>query len=198
MYGLLPRKSRETYNKFFVGVTYNVALIFLLKRSWSFFFFFFFFFFFELALVQSFNFQELVFMGATSILLSDCGARCKALIGLVKESVQGGCFHGSILPVLSMTARSANTDDGVHVDILTRGFWNMSEDAFYDIRVFFIQTHPSIIQQTPTGDMNRPRSRNMDSKLGKLSMAYSLLRSCSGDMERRQQTSITPLPSCDG
>ena len=37
----------------------------------------------------------------------------------------------------SMTACSANTDDGAHVDIRARGFWNMSQDAFFDVRVFY-------------------------------------------------------------
>lgn len=31
----------------------------------------------------------------------------------------------------SMTARSANTDDGARVDIRARGFWNTSQDAFF-------------------------------------------------------------------
>ena len=37
----------------------------------------------------------------------------------------------------NMTARSANTDDGARVDIRARGFWNVSQDAFFDIRVFY-------------------------------------------------------------
>ena len=37
----------------------------------------------------------------------------------------------------SMTARSANTDDGVRADIRARGFWNRSQDAFFDVRVFY-------------------------------------------------------------
>ena len=37
----------------------------------------------------------------------------------------------------SMTVCSANTDDRAHVDIRARGFWNMSQDAFFDVRVFY-------------------------------------------------------------
>ena len=37
----------------------------------------------------------------------------------------------------SMTARSANTDDGARADIRARGFWNQSQDAFFDVRVFY-------------------------------------------------------------
>ncbi|MCG8626248.1 MAG: hypothetical protein MJE68_30150, partial [Proteobacteria bacterium] len=36
-----------------------------------------------------------------------------------------------------MTARSANTEDGARVDIRARGFWNASQDAFFDVRVFY-------------------------------------------------------------
>ena len=37
----------------------------------------------------------------------------------------------------SMTACSANTDDGAIADIRARGFWNRSQDAFFDVRVFY-------------------------------------------------------------
>jgi len=37
----------------------------------------------------------------------------------------------------SMTARSANTDDGARSDIRARGFWNVSQNAFFDVRVFY-------------------------------------------------------------
>ena len=36
-----------------------------------------------------------------------------------------------------MTARTANTDDEAHVDVCARGFWNVSQDAFFDVRVFY-------------------------------------------------------------
>ena len=34
-------------------------------------------------------------------------------------------------------ARSTNTNDGARVDIRARGFWNASQDAFFDVRVFY-------------------------------------------------------------
>ena len=34
-------------------------------------------------------------------------------------------------------ARSTNTSDGARVDIRARGFWNASQDAFFDVRVFY-------------------------------------------------------------
>ena len=37
----------------------------------------------------------------------------------------------------NMAGRSANTDDGARVDIRARGFWNASQDAFFDVRVFY-------------------------------------------------------------
>ena len=40
----------------------------------------------------------------------------------------------------SKTARSANTDDGARVDVCARGFWNLSQDAFFDVRVFSSNT----------------------------------------------------------
>jgi hypothetical protein len=36
-----------------------------------------------------------------------------------------------------MSARTANTDDGVRVDIRARSFWNRQQDAFFDVRVFY-------------------------------------------------------------
>ena len=35
----------------------------------------------------------------------------------------------------TLTARSANTDDNARLDIRARGFWNNSQDAFFDVRV---------------------------------------------------------------
>ena len=37
----------------------------------------------------------------------------------------------------SMTARSANIYDGACTDVRARGFWNASQDAFFDVRVFY-------------------------------------------------------------
>ena len=41
--------------------------------------------------------------------------------------------------------RSANTDDGAHLDIRARGFWNVAQDAFFDVRVFH-PTHLGTVQ----------------------------------------------------
>ena len=38
-----------------------------------------------------------------------------------------------------MNMRSANVEDGARLDIRARGFWNTTEDAFFDVRVF----HPN-------------------------------------------------------
>ena len=35
------------------------------------------------------------------------------------------------------TAHSANTDDNARLDIRARGFWNNSQDAFFDVRFFY-------------------------------------------------------------
>ena len=37
----------------------------------------------------------------------------------------------------TLIARSANTNDGARLDIRARGFWNASQDAFFDVRVFY-------------------------------------------------------------
>ena len=37
----------------------------------------------------------------------------------------------------SMTTRSANIDDGARTDVRARGFWNASQDAFFDVRVVY-------------------------------------------------------------
>ena len=42
-----------------------------------------------------------------------------------------------LLNGVSMTACTANTDDGAHVDARARDFWNMSQEAFFDVRVFY-------------------------------------------------------------
>ena len=36
----------------------------------------------------------------------------------------------------TLVACSANTNDGARLDIRARGFWNASQDAFFDVRVF--------------------------------------------------------------
>ncbi len=37
----------------------------------------------------------------------------------------------------ALALRSANTEDGARLDIRARGFWNRSQDAFFDVRVFY-------------------------------------------------------------
>ena len=37
----------------------------------------------------------------------------------------------------SMSARSGNIDDGARVHIRAKGFWNGSQDALFDVRVFY-------------------------------------------------------------
>ena len=39
----------------------------------------------------------------------------------------------------SFRLASTNTDDGARLDVRARGFWNMRQDAFFDVRVF----HPN-------------------------------------------------------
>ena len=36
-----------------------------------------------------------------------------------------------------MSARSGNIDDGARVHIRAKGFWNGSQDALFDVRVFY-------------------------------------------------------------
>ena len=37
----------------------------------------------------------------------------------------------------TLALRSANSEDGARLDIRARGFWNRSQDAFFDILVFY-------------------------------------------------------------
>ena len=46
-------------------------------------------------------------------------------------------MHYEWLSGESMTARSANIDDGACTDVHARGFWNASQDAFFNVRVFY-------------------------------------------------------------
>ena len=79
-----------------------------------------------------------------------------------------------------MTARSVNTEDGACIDICARGFWNVSQDAFFDVRVFY----PNASSNCSTGPllstegMSKLRSGSTDSKSGELSVACSPLLSC--------------------
>ena len=62
-----------------------------------------------------------------------------------------------------MTSCTTNTDDRAHVDVRTRGSWNVSQDAFFD--VLFKCMHPPTVHQTSalsTGDTDKPRKGNTD------------------------------------
>ena len=58
---------------------------------------------------------------------------------LLTEVCHNVCTEPQLQPLNgeNMTAQSANTDDGARVDIRARGFWNRSQDAFFDVRVFY-------------------------------------------------------------
>ena len=55
------------------------------------------------------------------------------------------CHNAATEPLLQplsgeiLNHRSANTEDGARLDIRARGFWNGTQDAFFDVRVF----HPN-------------------------------------------------------
>ena len=38
----------------------------------------------------------------------------------------------------TLNYRTANRDDGARLDIRARGFWNRSQDAFFDVRIFHL------------------------------------------------------------
>ena len=69
----------------------------------------------------------------------------------------------------SMTARSANTDDGAGADIRARGFWNRSQDAFFDVRVFY--TNASSNRSTNATSVYR---RHEQAKKRELQTHYSV------------------------
>ena len=74
-----------------------------------------------------------------------------------------------------MIARTANSDEGARLDIRARGFWNRAQDAFFDVSVFFTQTHLPTVPLShlqPTGDMSRPKSVNMASGSMRLKEVY--------------------------
>ena len=64
---------------------------------------------------------------------------CDITASLATEVCHNIATEPSLQPLSgeSMDARSANTDDGARLDISARGFWNVSQDAFFDIRVFY-------------------------------------------------------------
>ena len=38
----------------------------------------------------------------------------------------------------TVTAHSTNTDDGARLDILARGFWNVSQDPYFNVKFFYL------------------------------------------------------------
>ena len=58
---------------------------------------------------------------------------------LLTEVCHNVATEPSLQPVTgeTLTARLANTDDNARLDIRARGFWNYSQDAFFDVRVFY-------------------------------------------------------------
>ena len=59
----------------------------------------------------------------------------------------------------TMTHRSAIIDDGARLDIRARGFWNVAQDAYFDVRVF----HPQAPSNS-TGSISAAYKRHEDVK----------------------------------
>ena len=58
-----------------------------------------------------------------------------------------------------MIPHPAVTDDGAHLDIRTRGFWNVTQDAFFNVRVF----HPNAPSNN-TGSLKAAYKKREDIK----------------------------------
>ena len=58
---------------------------------------------------------------------------------LLTEVCHNAATERSLQPLRGETlaARSANTDNNAELDTRARGFWNNSQDAFFDVRVFY-------------------------------------------------------------
>ena len=57
----------------------------------------------------------------------------------------------------TLALRSANTEDGARLDIRARGFWNRSQDAFFDVRVF----HPNAPSNRSTNILSAYRKHEL-------------------------------------
>ena len=57
----------------------------------------------------------------------------------------------------TLTLRSANTENGARLDIRAGGFWNRSQDAFFDVRVF----HPNAPSNRSTNISSAYRKHEM-------------------------------------
>ena len=68
---------------------------------------------------------------------------CRRSIDITATLLTEVCHNVTTEPTLqplsgeNFDARSTNTSDGARVDIRARGFWNASQDAFFDVRVFY-------------------------------------------------------------
>ena len=60
----------------------------------------------------------------------------------------------------TLTLRSANSEDGARLDIRARGFWNRSQDAFFDVRVF----HPNAPSNHSTNHSSAYRKHELMKK----------------------------------
>ena len=113
----------------------------------------------------------------------------------------------------NMTARSANTNDGARVDIRARGFWNVSQDAFFDVRVL-----PKRILKSFNRLLLRLQETRTSQKVGiwtasQGSRAWCIHPSCflynwwygkggnnllQAPCRHDSTEKATPIPSCDG
>ena len=84
----------------------------------------------------------------------------------------------------SFRLASTNTDDGARLDVRARGFWNMRQDAFFDVRVFHPNAprwystpmHPATVPEAyppRTRSTRTKRKERMASAYSKSSMASS-------------------------
>ena len=72
---------------------------------------------------------------------------------------------------------SANTTNDARLDIKTRGFWSRSQDAYFDVRVFYPWQIPPVTTplalNLPINITRMPRSVNMVTKIEILNMELS-------------------------
>ena len=59
----------------------------------------------------------------------------------------------------SFRLASTNTDDGARLDVRARGFWNMRQDAFFDVRVFHPNAPSNSSRSLPTAYIQEARGR---------------------------------------
>ena len=97
----------------------------------------------------------------------------------------------------SMTAHSANIEDGAHVDNRARGFWNMSQDAFFYVGVFY--PNASSNSSTDLCSVYRKHEQAKKHEYGQWireverGVFTPLVLSTTGGMGRRQRPSTSDL-----